>query len=168
MDIWDMIANQRCQLADVFDGLDASQWTTPSLCEGWTIRDIAGHLISPQELGMTKMLLHFAGSGFNFDKMVDKVARQFAQRPTSELVRLLRTHAESRWTPPGLGPEAPLWGTPGAICRGLGKAPGLHRDQARCLLRATSALQPPGSDPSHRSRLKSRPYASAAATRWRS
>ena len=64
----EMIADQRRQLADVFDGLDASQWTTPSLCEGWTIREIAGHLISPHALGTTKMLLHFAGSGFNFDK----------------------------------------------------------------------------------------------------
>ena len=137
MDIWDMIADQRRQLADLFDGLDASQWTTPSLCEGWTIRDIAGHLISPQELGMTKMLLHFAGSGFNFDKMVDKVARQFAQRPTSELVRLLRTHAESRWTPPGLGPEAPFGDLvvhTQDVCRGLGIEPVLDRDKARFML----------------------------------
>ena len=137
MDIWDMIADQRRQLAAVFDSLDASQWLTPSLCEGWTMRDIAGHLISPHEMGTAKMLLHFVGCGFNFDKMVDKVARQFAQRPTNELVHLLRAHAESRWTPPGLGPEAPFGDIvvhTQDVCRGLGIEPVLDRDKARCML----------------------------------
>ncbi len=137
MDIWGMIAEQRRQLADVFESLDDSQWMTPSLCTGWTMREVAGHLVSPHELGTVKMLLSMAVSGFNFDKMVDKVARQFAQRPTHELVRLLRTHAESHWTPPGLGPEAPFGDIivhTQDVCRGLNIKPILDHAKARCML----------------------------------
>ncbi len=108
MDIWEMITNQRRQLADLLDGLTEAQWRTPSLCADWTVREVAGHLITPFELGTAKMLLRFAGNGFNFNKMMAKAAKQLAQRPTSELVSTLRAHAETQWTPPGVGPEAPL------------------------------------------------------------
>jgi uncharacterized protein (TIGR03083 family) len=137
MDMWRMIADQRRHLADIFESLDDAQWMTPSLCAGWTMREIAGHLVSPHELGTVKMLLYMAACGFSFDKMVDKVARQFARRPTYELVRLLRIHAESRWTPPGLGPEAPFGDIvvhTQDVCRGLNIKPILDPVKARCML----------------------------------
>lgn len=33
------------RLADLLDELDESQWEAPSLCEGWRIRDVVGHLL---------------------------------------------------------------------------------------------------------------------------
>lgn len=40
--------------------------------------------------------------------MVRRLARAQAQRPFAEIVEVLRRKADSRFTPPGSGPEAPL------------------------------------------------------------
>ena len=42
-----MIAAERCQVADLFDTLSDEQWSTPSLCSGWTVRHVAAHLVMP-------------------------------------------------------------------------------------------------------------------------
>ena len=57
---------------------------------------------------MGKMFLRLIGNGFNVDTTLMKAAQQLARRPTSELVSVLRANAQTRWTPPGIGPEAPL------------------------------------------------------------
>jgi uncharacterized protein (TIGR03083 family) len=31
--------------ADLIGGLDASEWAAPSRCEGWEVRDVAGHVV---------------------------------------------------------------------------------------------------------------------------
>jgi uncharacterized protein (TIGR03083 family) len=108
MDIWDMIADQRHQLVAILQNLNEEQWHTPSLCTEWTVRDVVGHLVTPFELGIGKMFLRLIGNGFNIDKTLMKAAQQLARRPTSELVSVLRANAQTRWTPPGIGPEAPL------------------------------------------------------------
>ncbi len=137
MDIWDMIADQRLQLAARLDGLKAAQWQTPSLCPDWSIREVVGHLITPFELGTLGLLLRFVGNRFNFDRTVFKAAKQLAQRPMPALVRTLRANAETRWTPPGLGPEAPLTDIvmhTQDICRPLGIRQTIDGDRARRIL----------------------------------
>src|SRR5688500_13494859 len=38
--IWHHIDTERASLADFLETLDADQWATPSLCAGWTVRDV--------------------------------------------------------------------------------------------------------------------------------
>jgi uncharacterized protein (TIGR03083 family) len=135
--IWEMIAHQRRQLADLLDDLDEAQWRTPSLCADWTVREVVGHLITPFAWGTAKFLLRLVGGGFNFDKTTSQAAKQLAQRPTSALVGTLRAHAETRWTPPGLGPEAPLTDIvihTQDICRPLGIPQSVDGERARRIL----------------------------------
>jgi uncharacterized protein (TIGR03083 family) len=40
------VADERRQIANLLDGLDDSQLVTPSLCSGWDIKTVAGHLVS--------------------------------------------------------------------------------------------------------------------------
>src|SRR5262245_1341749 len=101
MSVWDMIAAQGHQLAELLDGLDEAQWRTPSLCADWTVREVVGHLITPFTWGTTRLLLRFIAEGCNVHKTISQAATELAQRPTRALVDTLRTHAESRWTPPG-------------------------------------------------------------------
>ena len=137
MDIWQKIAEQRLQLADLLEGFNDVQWRTPSLCAGWTVRDVVGHLITPFVFSTVRMVLHIVRHRLDFDKAMDHTARQQAQRPTSELVALLRTHAPSRWTPPGLGPDAPLTDIVmhiQDICRPLGIQQPITGDTAGAVL----------------------------------
>ena len=43
-EIWRHIDEQRADLADFLDTLTPEQWETPSLCDGWTVRDVAAHV----------------------------------------------------------------------------------------------------------------------------
>ena len=44
--IWDKIHAERADLADFVEGLSDTQLETPSLCGGWSVRDVVGHVIS--------------------------------------------------------------------------------------------------------------------------
>ena len=44
MDTWASIKNGREALGDYLGGLSADEWNRPSLCAGWTVRDVGAHL----------------------------------------------------------------------------------------------------------------------------
>ena len=43
---WSMIHAGRASLADTIEGLTPDQWQTPSLCAGWSVGNMAAHLLS--------------------------------------------------------------------------------------------------------------------------
>ncbi|MGJ0120613.1 maleylpyruvate isomerase family mycothiol-dependent enzyme [Williamsia sp. MIQD14] len=107
-DMFDAIAAERGELADVLDGLDDAQWATQSLCSEWTVRDVAGHLVMPLITGpMTIARTVFRVRG-NLARANVVSSRKVAVDHRDELPSLLRAHAESHFTPPFGGPEAPL------------------------------------------------------------
>ena len=46
MTIWDDIADERRTLASELALLNEDQWAVDSLCEGWTVKEVAAHLTS--------------------------------------------------------------------------------------------------------------------------
>ena len=97
MDLFPLIAAERVRLADGLDGLRAAEWEAPSLCAGWTVHVVAAHLNAPWEVSGLSVLFDVARAR-GLDRGFDRVAR----------VAGLRDHADSHFTPPGSGPEAPL------------------------------------------------------------
>lgn len=108
MDIFAEIADERCVLADLLSELSAHQRATQSLCREWTVQDVAGHLIVSLEVGIPKFVLTMLACGGNFDRANSRLASKQAQRPFEEVVEVLRSKADHRFTRPGAGPEAPL------------------------------------------------------------
>ena len=47
--LWAGIDDQRARTAALLEGLTPEQWEHPSLCEGWTVRDVAAHLTGQQQ-----------------------------------------------------------------------------------------------------------------------
>jgi uncharacterized protein (TIGR03083 family) len=108
MDPWDIIAAQRRAIADQLETLPADGWTTPSLCAAWTVRDVVGHLVMPHVTPLWKFALAMLRSGMNFDRANLALTARESARPTADLIADLRRFATGRFTPPGLGVEAPL------------------------------------------------------------
>ena len=108
MDTFAEIADERRAVADLLTGLTSEQLATPSLCRGWSVHDVAAHLVVPLEVSMPKFALTMLACRGSFDRANDRLTRQQARRPIGDLVEVLRRKAESRFTPPGAGPEAPL------------------------------------------------------------
>jgi uncharacterized protein (TIGR03083 family) len=46
--IWRHIDTERAALADILEGLPDDAWRVPSLCDAWTVRDVAAHLCLAQ------------------------------------------------------------------------------------------------------------------------
>lgn len=109
MDVWDEIAATRRETADYLETLDDEAWTTPSLCRGWTVKDVAAHMVMPLTVSVPKLMMKMVGTGFDYDKANDKVSRDIAASATTEeLVATLRAKADKRFKPPGGTPEMPL------------------------------------------------------------
>lgn len=104
-----LIAAERRRLADLAGSWAPEQWDTPSLAAGWRVREVVAHLTMPLTVGKPGFALGLLRHRGNFDRFADRWAHDTA-RSTSpdELVAVLREHADSRFTPPGIGPEAPL------------------------------------------------------------
>ncbi|TXN31442.1 maleylpyruvate isomerase family mycothiol-dependent enzyme [Lacisediminihabitans profunda] len=90
------IAAGLVRIADLLDGLTPEQWATPSLCAGWSVRDVAGHLL--WRLGPTRRLVRdglraVRPGTLTPDRIIDAVSRESATAPTAELVRRLRESA---------------------------------------------------------------------------
>lgn len=102
------VGRERDRLLAVLEGLDDAAWRTPSLCAGWTVRDLVVHLLMPYELSVPRFLALMARSGFRFDRAADRWARRDRRSP-AEVVPALRDTAHRRFEAgPGAPAEAPL------------------------------------------------------------
>lgn len=131
--VYALATRNRLLAASMFAGLTEEQWRTPSLCAGWTVREVCAHLIPPEGgfkvLPLVWDVVRFRG---DLARMVDSTARERARRPTAELVGSLGERAGARLKAPVVGPHGPMVDT------------AIHlRDAARPLGLATS---PPSED----------------------
>ena len=97
---WAVIASQRRSLADLLEGLSDEQWESPSLCDGWRVRDVAAHVsmvaLPPSPAAMLGEAVRARG---NFHRLNHDVAVRAARRPVADIVAALRQHADSRRLP---------------------------------------------------------------------
>jgi len=100
-DDWPKIQLEREACADLFESLTPEQWASASWCGGWTVRDVAGHLIAATESSPTVFFTHLARAGFSFDKMVATDAKRWSAGDPSGLAALMRSGALRRNHPPG-------------------------------------------------------------------
>ncbi|MDQ1541789.1 MAG: hypothetical protein QOH29_2515 [Actinomycetota bacterium] len=61
---WPMIHSERQALADDLAGLRDEQWAMPSLCAGWSVRDVLAHMTSSAKMTPPLFVGHFASAGF--------------------------------------------------------------------------------------------------------
>jgi len=98
---WPLIHAEREALMADLGTLTDEQWTTPSLCADWTVRDVLGHMISTAQMTPPKFVASLAAAGFRFNNMNAKgVAAQATSNPADGLANL-RSHLKDTTHPPG-------------------------------------------------------------------
>src|SRR5919206_928997 len=102
------VRRERDRLLAVLEGLDADQWRTPSLCAGWTVRDLVVHLLMPYELSVPRFLALLVRSGLRFDRAADRWARRDPRSPAQVVAALRDTEHRRFEAGPGAPAEAPL------------------------------------------------------------
>jgi uncharacterized protein (TIGR03083 family) len=97
-DHWAEVTALRLAVADLLDDLAPAEWEAPSLCSGWRVRDVAGHLSLVPTITTWEMLRAGPRGRFNPHRINTLMARQYADRPTEAIVSRIRRHAGERGT----------------------------------------------------------------------
>lgn len=98
---WPTIHSERSALAADLSTLTEDQWQTPSLCAGWTVRDVLSHMTSTAKMTPPRFFAKFARSGFRFNAMNAKgIAKEGAGPPRTGLAEF-QSHIDDSTHPPG-------------------------------------------------------------------
>ena len=92
---WAAIDAQRLRVVALLEQLTDDEWRRPSLCDGWTVRDVAAHLTLQQLTigqGLRALLRHRTG----VNRLTLAMARDRAALPTGDLIAGIRAMVGSR------------------------------------------------------------------------
>ncbi|OCB21243.1 DinB family protein [Mycobacterium malmoense] len=96
-----MARDERADLAEFLATLTPQQWDEPSLCSGWTVKDVVAHMVSYEELGTLGLLKRFAKGWIVRANQVG--VDEFAGRSAQQLLDFLRAHLQPRGLTAGFG-----------------------------------------------------------------
>ena len=97
---WTLIHQERAAMANTLATLTPGQWDQQSLCDGWTVRVTAGHIVVGAEQTKGHFVARMAANGFRFNTMMDRDARRVGTASTSELIERLRARLSTTNRPP--------------------------------------------------------------------
>lgn len=123
---WTVVDAERGRIADLLDDLAPEEWDRPSLCAGWTVRDVAAHL-TLAHLGAAPAALAMLRARGSFGRMVHDTAVRRASLPDQGFAEELRGMVGSRRTAPLITVYEPLIDV---LCHGQDIARPLGRHHA--------------------------------------
>lgn len=92
-EIWPLIHEQRNKLGDLLEALSQPEWETPSLCEGWRIRDVVAHCIQTHLVTQWSLMADWVASGFSLKARNDRGVSRRKSLSAPELLREYRSTA---------------------------------------------------------------------------
>jgi uncharacterized protein (TIGR03083 family) len=103
---WAYIDQQRADLADLLHTLTPDQWETPSLCAGWTVRQVAAH-VTQSTTNWGRLTFELLRSGLRFNAVTLRMACEDRRAP-EQITAALRATVGGRRRPPGTAVADPL------------------------------------------------------------
>ncbi len=106
---WSIADSQRIAIATLLESLAPDEWDTSSLCDGWTVRDVAAHLSMAATMPLPEVLRELVRARGGFDRMIhDSAVDRARQRTTTQIVADLRDVVGSKRLAPGTVWRDPL------------------------------------------------------------
>lgn len=66
--MWELVRRERVALVRDLDTLAEDQWEHPSMCGGWTVREVAAHLVNNARGTRLGLFVAMARARFDFDR----------------------------------------------------------------------------------------------------
>lgn len=102
-DTWTIVHAERAALVEDLAQLTDAQWAHPSLCVGWTVHDVAAHLVDNARATPVGLIWAMVAARFDFDRQNERgMVRERGDTPAETLERLARVVGRTS------GPPAPL------------------------------------------------------------
>lgn len=95
---WSAVEATRLSVVELLASVPEEAWDAPSLCRGWRVRDVAGHLATVPTVTTGQLLRAAPRVGFDVNRVNTLLARQSGSRPVDRILDDLRTHAGTRGT----------------------------------------------------------------------
>ena len=99
-DTWDLVHAERAALADDLERLTDDQWHTPSLCEGWSVHDVAAHLVANARTTPFGIVTAMVRARGNFERQTQQELERNQGATPRETLSRLREVAPRRSGPP--------------------------------------------------------------------
>jgi uncharacterized protein (TIGR03083 family) len=99
-DVWALVHAERAALVDDLERLDDEDWVRPSLCEGWTVHDVAAHLVDTWRTTRLGFVVGLVRARFDFDRQNARGVERWRGVTPHETLQRLRAAAPLTSTPP--------------------------------------------------------------------
>lgn len=99
----ELIRSERLALVELLETLSLEEWSTPSLCAGWSVREVAAHLAWAPAGPVRELMAELVRQRFRFNRVNEVLASRWAaQRDTAEVLAQLRSNAQTGARPTGM------------------------------------------------------------------
>ena len=98
-EVWQHTIDQRLALRDVLRDLSPEEWDQPSLCAGWRVRDVAGHVIAGPQLGLVDTVKVMGGMWRGYNGMILRDGQRRGRAPVADILAQYDEWAEVRKGP---------------------------------------------------------------------
>ena len=98
---WPLIRAERVALIADLEPVTDAQWSTPSLCAGWTVRDVLAHVTTTAKMTPPRFVGRLAGSGFRFTAFNAKGVRDEQGATPADALARFKAQLDRTTSPPG-------------------------------------------------------------------
>lgn len=101
-ELWAAVDERRRGVVDLLTDLSPAEWRQPSLCAGWSVRDVAAHLSLQPMRPTPGLVLDMVRARGNTNRLIRDTARRRAAYPTADLIATIASGIGARRPNPGL------------------------------------------------------------------
>jgi len=99
-DVWTLVHAERAALIADLGELDGAGWEKPSLCSGWTVHDVAAHLVDTALTTRVGFVAGLVRARFDFDRQNARGVERHRGASPGETLQRLRQAAPRTSSPP--------------------------------------------------------------------
>jgi len=100
-DVWPVVHAERKALAADLHGLRDDQWEQPSLCRGWSVRDVLAHMTATAQMSGPRFFAKLAGSGFSLARLQARDITRVRGATPVDTLAAFESQVETTGGPPG-------------------------------------------------------------------
>lgn len=106
--VWRHVRAEREALVGTLRELSEDEWARPSLCAGWTVRDVAAHITASPQVRVVDFPAMLVRGGFSYNRMILRDGQRRGRAPIEQILADHERLAGVRRHPPMLTPLEPL------------------------------------------------------------
>jgi uncharacterized protein (TIGR03083 family) len=99
--LWASVSAERQDVLALLSDLRTREWDEPTLCAGWRVRDVVGHLTMATDTPLSTAVVGLVLAGFDVERFLARTAVQRGSVPLPTLLADWGRAVGSRRTPPG-------------------------------------------------------------------